>query len=197
MNDAQRRDLADLRQAAQERDPQQTQFLTKRLLGGLDFYAALAVSLQQVYGFIDLFESYYPEEIWVRKMLVSITSYGVAPDDQIAEMALNQSFHAPGCGNFIKAVYDITQAMNKRHTSESRIGYMTSALVNAVMAELGEAWYGERPDAWEIQHERPGDPDSLELAYLFWTDPDTAALDTTCWLEIADRLEKALERQKS
>jgi hypothetical protein len=194
MNDAQRRDLADLRQAAHQRDPQQTQFLTKRLLSGLDFFGALTIPLQQVYGFIDLFESYYPDEAWVRKMLVSITSYGVAPDDQVAEMALNQTFSAPGCANFIKGVYDITQAMQKKHTSEARIGYMTSALVNAVMAELVEAWYGQRPDAWDMQRENAGSPDSLELAYLFWTDPDTAALDTACWVEIADRIEKALMR---
>lgn len=195
MNDAQRRDLVDLRIASQARDPQQTQFLTKRLLGGLDFYGALAVTLQPVYTFLDIFESYYPDEGWIRKMLVSITSYGVAPDDQVAEMALNQTFPAPGCGNFLKAVYDITQAMQKKHTSEARIGYMTSALVNAVMAELVEAWYGQRDEAWTYQRENVGDPDSLELSYLFWTDPETAALDTTCWLEIAERLEKALVRQ--
>lgn len=194
MNDAQRRDMADLRSAAYQRDPQQVQFLTKRLLSQLNFFGALTVALEQVHGFLYLFESYYPDETWVRKMLVSITSFGVAPDDQIAEMALSQSFSAPGCGNFIKAVYDITQSMQKRHTLESRTGYLTSALVNAIMAELVEAWYGNHADAWLFQREHPEDPQAQAVSYEFWTDTETAALDTACWLEVADRLETALLR---
>jgi hypothetical protein len=194
MNDAQRRDLADLRQAAHERSPEQCQFLTKRLLGQLTLYAALSVALEQVWRFVDIFESYYPDEVWVRQLLVSIASYGVAPDDQVAEAALNQPFAEPGCANFLKAVYDVVQSMQQKHTPEARVSFMTSAIVNAIMAELVEAWYGERPAAWEHQRQHPGDPESLELAYLFWTDADTAALDTACWLEVADRLEAALGR---
>ncbi len=194
MNDAQRRDLADLRAAAHERNPEQCQFLTKRLLGQLSLYVALSVALEQVWRFVDIFESYYPDEGWVRRMLVSIASYGMAPDDQVAEAALSQSFTEPGCANFLKAVYDVVQAMQQKHTPEARVSFMTSAIVNAIMAELVEAWYGERPEAWAHQREHPGDPEALELAYLFWIDDDTAALDTTCWLEVADRLEKALTR---
>ncbi|MFQ3660590.1 MAG: hypothetical protein SNJ54_16725 [Anaerolineae bacterium] len=194
MNDAQRRDLADLRQAAHERSPEQCQFLTKRLLGQLTLYAALSVALEQVWRFVDIFESYYPDEGWVRQLLVSIASYGMAPDDQVAEAALNQPFAEPGCANFLKAVYDVVQSMQQKHTPEARVSFMTSAIVNAIMAELVEAWYGERPAAWEHQRQHPGDHESLELAYLFWTDADTAALDTACWLEVADRLEAALGR---
>ncbi|XWX03997.1 hypothetical protein VZO05_00315 [Aggregatilineales bacterium SYSU G02658] len=194
MNDAQRRDLADLRAAAHERNPEQCQFLTKRLLGQLSLYVALSVALEQVWRFVDIFESYYPDEGWVRRMLVSIASYGMAPDDQVAEAALSQSFTEPGCANFLKAVYDVVQAMQQKHTPEARVSFMTSAIVNAIMAELVEAWYGERPEAWAHQRGHPGDPEALELAYLFWIDADTAALDTTCWLEVADRLEKALTR---
>jgi hypothetical protein len=194
MTEAQRRDLADLRAAARDRSPEQCQFLTKRLLGQLSLYAALSVVLEQVWRFVDLFESYYPEEVWVRRLLVSIASYGTALDDQTAEAALSQSFTEPGCANFIKAVYDVVQAMQQKHTPEARVSFLTSAVVNAVMAELVEAWYGERPEAWAHQRAYPDDPESLELAYLFWTDAGTAALDTACWLEVADRLEKALSR---
>lgn len=194
MNDAQRRDLTDLRAAAQQRDQQQLQFLTKRLLGQLDFYGALALIVQEVYDFTDIFESYYPDEEWIRRLLVSITSFGVAPDDAVAEMALAQSFASPGAGNFLKAVYDTTQAMQTKHSGEARISFMTSALVNAVMANLVEAWYGERADAWAHQHTNAGDPASLELAYLFWTDPQIARLDTQLWSGIADRITEAFTR---
>lgn len=194
MNDAQRRDVLDLRAAAVNRDPQQVQFLSKRLLSQLDFFPALAVALPQVYQFLDIFESYYADEGWIRAMLVSITAFGIAPDDQVAEMALSQVFDAPGAGNFLKAVYDITQAMQKHHTMESRTGYLTSAIVNAIMAELVETWYGERLADWHQQRENPTAPDALAVSYRFWMDATTAALDTTCWSEIADRLEAALQR---
>jgi len=48
MNDAQRRDLLDLREAARQRDPQQVQYLAKRLIGQMAYYHALACRLAQV-----------------------------------------------------------------------------------------------------------------------------------------------------
>jgi hypothetical protein len=194
MNDAQRRDLLDLREAARQRDPQQVQYLAKRLIGQMAYYHALALVVGQLYEFIDIFESYYPQDTWLRRALVSIASFGTPPDDSAAQMALEQPYHEPGAANFVKAFYDVTQAMQARHTPEARVGYLTSALVNVVMAALVEAWYGERPEAWEHQRLHPGDPDALELAYLFWTDEDTARLDTALWLGIADALEQALAR---
>jgi hypothetical protein len=195
LNDAQRRDLKDLREAARQRDPQQAQYLAKRLIGQIAYYHALALVVGQLYEFIDIFESYYPDETWIRRALVSIASFGTPPDDGIAQMALEQAYHEPGAANFVKAFYDVTQAMQTRHTPEARVGYLTSALVNVVMAALVEAWYGERPEAWQYQRQNPGDPDALELAYLFWTDDETAQLDTALWLDIADGIEQALARQ--
>ena len=49
-------------------------------------------------------------------------------------MALQHKFEAPGAMNYIKAIYDLTQGMQKSHTGEARIGFLTSALVNVVMA---------------------------------------------------------------
>jgi hypothetical protein len=194
INDLQRRDLSDLRQHAQARNHEQIQFVLKRLLQQMPFFYSLAVVLETVYRFLDVFESYYPDEGWVRQMLLSIASFGTAPDDSVAEMALAQAFTEAGTGNYIKAIYDITQAMQSKHTPEARVGYLTSALVNAVMAELAEAWYGDKPDLWQTVRQDPTAPDSMTIAYAFWTNPQTAALDTQNWLEIADALERALER---
>jgi hypothetical protein len=202
INDAQKRDLTDLRAAATQRQHEQLQYYAKRLLGQLDYFVALAVVMERVYGFLDIFESYYPDEAWVRAMLVGITSFGIAPDDSTAAAALEQSFITPGAGNYIKAIFDVTQAMQKRHTSEARISFMTSAIENAIMAELAEAWYGERTDDWEqVRANRVdpstgafSDPQAAQIAYAFWTDPNTAALDTACWQEVADHLEKQFNR---
>lgn len=203
ISDAQRRDLKDLRAAAQERNQQQLQYLIKRLLAQLEYYGALAVVVERVFNFVEFFESYYPDEMWPRKLLVSITSFGTAPEEGVAEMALSKDFDAPGAGNFLKAVYDVTQAMQPRHTAEARIGFMASAIVNAIMAELVEAWYGdEREDDWQRvrssqidpQTGTYADPEVAQIAYAFWMDSGTAALDTRNWIEVADQLEAALNR---
>lgn len=195
MNEAQRRDLADLREAAQARDDEKCRFLTKRLLGQLSLYAGLSVALEQMWQFIDIFESYYPQEVWVRRLLVSIASYGMAPDVHLAEAALSQPFHEPGCGNFVKAVYDLVQAMQAKHSPEVRVSFLTSAIGGAIFAELVEAWFGERLEDWEYRRAHPNDIKAEQLLHRFFNHPDTLALYSTCWQEVADRLEKALSRQ--
>jgi hypothetical protein len=195
LTEACKRDLLDLRTAARDRQPEPLQFLTRRLLMQLDYFAALAVTLEPMQRFLELFESYYPEETWVRSLLVGIAAFGAAPDTTAAEMALQQSFPAPGAANYLKALYDLTQAMHKQHTGEARVSYMTSAIVNALMAELVEAWYGERPEAWEQARRPADDPQARAAAAAFWLDDTTAALDTSAWLAVAASLEQALQRQ--
>lgn len=202
MNPQHQRDLTDLRKAAAERDQAQLQFLLKRLLQHMDYFVALTVPLERAYEYIDIFESYYPDEAWVRQLLLAITSFGTAPDDGVAEMALKQDFSAPGARNFLKAIFDITQAMQAKHTGEARISFMTSAVVNAIMAELVEAWYGDQEAAWEQVRnntydpvtETYSDPEAVQIAYTFWQNPQTAALDTALWTDVADAVEKKLTR---
>jgi hypothetical protein len=195
-------DLQQFRAAAQQRDAEQCQYLLKKLLQLLSYYAALSIMLERLHGFLDIFESYYPDETWVRKLLIATVSFGTTPDDSVAELAMQQRFSAPGCGNYMKALYDVTQAMQPKHTGEARVGYMTSAIVNSIMAELAEAWYGEQEDLWERvrqNHYDPitqqfTDPEATQIAYDFWMDDSTAALDTACWLEVVVSIEKALQR---
>lgn len=201
---AQQRDIDDLRRAAQERNQEQAQYLLKRLLQSLDYYASIAIVAERLYGFLDIFESYHPDEEWVRQLLLGITSFGMAPNDSVAEMALQQRFDSPGSGNYLKAIYDLTQAMQSRHTAEARVGFMTSAIVNSIMAELAEAWYGENEDAWQRQRNNQvdpitgqySDPGAAEISAQFWLDPGTAAYDRACWLEVTRRVEESLERKR-
>jgi hypothetical protein len=202
MNDQQRRDLTDLRAAAQERNQERVQYLLKRLLQSMDYFVALSVPLERLQLFLDIFESYYPEEIWIRKLLLTINTFGTPPESAIAEAALQETFSAPGAANFVKAVFDLTQAMQDKHTGEARIGYMASAVVNGIMAELAEAWYGEREADWQRVRSNQydpqtgtySDPEAMQIAYTFWTDEATAMLDQSCWMEIAANIEKKLLR---
>ena len=204
MNPQHTRDLTDLRAAAAERNQEQLQFLLKRLLQSLNFFVALSVPVERLYNLLPTFERYYPDETWVRKLIVAIGAYGVAPDDTVAEMALQQSFTAPGMANYVKAVYDATQAMQDKHTPEARISFMASAVVNSVMAELADAWYGKYPSAWEKvrqsqQNPETGaytDPKANTIVYTFWMSPETAERDTAIWLGIANNIEAKFRRME-
>jgi hypothetical protein len=205
MNTPQRLDLQDMRTAAHQRNQQQLQFLLKRLLQSLTYYMALSVPLDCIRPFLDIFENNYPEETWVRTLLLSINMYGAKPNENVAEMALEQSFNTPGTANFLKAIYDLTQSMQDKHTPEARIGFMASSVVNAMMAQLVEAWYGKREKAWERVRDSQYDPTTGEyidekttrIAYTFWTHPDTATMDTEAWLALADNIEQKLKRSES
>jgi len=205
LNLVQKQLLADLRSAAIDREAERTQYALKLLLGQLEYYAALALTLDVVYGFLDLFESYEPEATWVRSLLVQIASYGMAPDDTQAEAAVLQRHDGPGIANYMKAVYDMIQAMQSRHTPEARLSFLASALVNTVITEVAEAWYGEHIEDWErvrtntydARTQSYSDPDASQIVHDFWMDAGTITLERSIWHEIAARIEKALERQTS
>ena len=194
MDTQQRLDLQDLRKVADSRNQEQLQFLLKRLLQRMEYYIALAVPLERIRAFLPIFEQHYPDETWVRQLLLMINNYGKAPENDISEMALSQGFTVPGAGNFLKAVYDLTQAMQDKHTSEARIGFMASAVVNANMADLAYAWYSEREKAWEKVRANQEDEQATRIAYIFWTHPDTVALDKQIWHKVADSIEAKLTR---
>ncbi len=55
MTEAFTTDLAALRQAAHNRDHEQTQFLLKCLFGKLPFYHALIIPLERAHAYVDTF----------------------------------------------------------------------------------------------------------------------------------------------
>lgn len=183
-------DLAALRQAAQDRDPNQTQFLLKRLFLSMSFYRALAVAVERAYAYLDTFERQHPQQPWARQVVVQITSLGTAPGD-IPDEA-KQSYATPGTANFVKALYDLAHACRPNNQMEARIGFLVSAVVNAMMAELVESWYGSRLNDWE--RVRQNVPEANEIAYRFWTDTDVAQRDVAAWLAVADSVEEKIKR---
>lgn len=195
-------DLHALREAAHARDPEGRQFLLKSLLLKLEFFGAMAVATAQVYPFMDAFEAQYPEETWPRQLIMGIVNFGHSPDEAIPEMALQQDFTMPGAGNFLKAIHDIAQSMQSRHQFEARVGFLVSATVNGVMAQVVHGWYGDRPDDWaRVRANRYdpaagtySDPEATQIAYQFWTDERTARHDQQLWLAVADNIERELAR---
>ncbi len=189
---SQMKTIEQLRIAAEARDPERCQFLLKSLFMELDFYLALAVVVERARSFLETFETYYPDGVFARQILMQMVNTGIAPA-RLPPEAL-RDFEYPGAANFMKALADLAHALQPGPLPP-RIGYLVSATVNAIMADLVEHYYGPRPRAWSRVRAAPGEPESSEIAYAFWTDEDVALLDTDGWLQVADCIERQLQRQ--
>ena len=194
MHEPQFTTLDKLRDAAEARDPERCQFLLKTLFMDLDFYLALAVVIERARSFLETFETYYPAGVFARQILMQMVNTGTAPS-RLPPEAL-QDFEYPGAANYMKALADLAHALQPGPLPP-RIGFLVSATVNAIMAELVEHYYGPRPQAWAQVRAAPAEPVANEVAYAFWTDEDVALLDTDSWLQVADSIERHLQRQKS
>ena len=184
--------LLQLRHAAETRDPEQCQFLLKTLFMGMDFFLALAVVIERAQCFLETFETYYPEGNFARQILMQMVNTGTAPSRLPPEA--QEDFDFPGAANYMKALADLAHAL-QQGPLPPRIGFLVSATVNAIMAELVEHYYGQRMDAWTMVRQKPTDPAASEIAYAFWTDEEVALLDTDHWLQVADSIERHLQRQ--
>lgn len=185
--------LAQLRHAAENRDPEQCQFLLKSLFLNMEFFPAFAVVVERAQSFLDTFEHYYPEGQFARKILMQMVNTGTAPG-KLPPEAL-RDFEHPGAANYMKALGDMAHAL-QNGPLPPRIGYLVSATVNAIMAELVEQYYGAHIEHWQFVRQNPSDPQAQQIAYAFWTDEDTALLDTDSWLQIADSIEAYFKRQR-
>jgi hypothetical protein len=181
-------DIAKLQAAATDRDADQKQFLLKKLYKQTEFVVTLGVSTEQAHLYTPTFEAYHPAEVWPRRMLRQIVMTATTPDEAIIQQAF-QHFHTPGTANYFKALYDLYQGTQKRHGSEARIGFLVSAVVNSIMAELVEMYFGGRQHLWEA-YRAQGD-DFTEIAVTFWTDAAVAARDVRAWQDVAGRLQQA------
>ena len=184
--------IIQLREAAEARDPERCQFLLKTLFMGMEFYPALAVVIERAQSFLETFEHYYPEGTFARQILMQMVNTGTAPARLPPEA--QRDFEYPGGANYMKALSDLAHALQPGPLPP-RIGYLVSATVNAIMAELVEHYYGPRMDAWQVLRENPETAEARDIAYAFWTDEEVALLDTDHWLSVADSVEAQLRRQ--
>lgn len=189
---AQASTLDQLRRAAEARDPERCQFLLKSLFMEMDFYHALAVVIERAQSFLETFELYHSDGGFARQILMQMVNTGTAPARLPPEAMQDLDF--PGGSNYMKALSDLAHAL-QQGPLPPRIGYLVSATVNAIMAELVEHYYGRRPDDWTLVREQPTEPRAHKIAYAFWTDEEVALLDTDHWLQVADSIEQHRRRQ--
>ncbi len=184
--------LDQLRRAAEKRDPEQCQFLLKTLFMEMEFYLAVAVVVERAQAYLESFERAYPEARFARQILMQMVNTGTAPA-RLPPEAL-RDFAYPGAANYMKALSDLAHALQPGPLPP-RIGYLVSATVNAIMAELVEHYYGRHLERWAITRANPEKPAAREIAYAFWTDAETALLDTDHWLQVAESVEKHQQRR--
>jgi hypothetical protein len=193
-------DLTALREAAARRDWNDLQNALTRLFMGLDLYVVIELVVRRMGDYLPTFEAANPGADWARRLLVSVTSYGVAPGELPPEAG--EPHPTPGAANFIMALLDLCRGLERKTPLENRIRFLANAVSNTILAELAAAWYGEHPDAWAEQQEHGEEIDSAagvsvrQRIYAgFWLDDATAARDTAAWLQVADAVEKAISRR--
>lgn len=191
ITDEQQRDLATLRQAAQQREWTTSQDTLKRLLAALDPLLALSVAAEPVQTFLPHFEAYFPQAGWVRELLLTVINYASAPGE-LPEAAVNQ-FPQPGCGNYVKAVLDLARAVQDKYTLFERYSHITNAIANAILADVTRQYFDSHPDAYAVLSDPNADANArAQVQYAFWLDPAVAERDTAWWLSVADTLEARL-----
>ena len=184
--------LENLRQAAEARDVEQCQFLLKALFVEMEFFLAVAVAVERAQSFLEAFERGRPQAGFARQILMQMVNTGTAPARLLPES--QHGFDLPGAANYIKTLADLAHALQPGPLPP-RIGWLVSATVNAIMAELAEHYYGRRLEDWAFLRENPAHPKARQIAYAFWTDEDVALLDTDHWHQVADSIETKLARQ--
>ncbi|MFW5747990.1 MAG: hypothetical protein ACOCYT_00095 [Chloroflexota bacterium] len=194
LTDEQAQDLARMRTAAQQREWTTLQDTFKRLIAELDPLIALSVVAPRVQAFVPRFRHYYPEAGWVEQLMLTVVSYASAPRD-LPVTAINQ-FPSPGCGNFIMAVLDLARTVQEGHTVFERFSHVTNAAANAILADLQYTYFKNRPEVYaQLHDENLPEAERQQIQYHFWLNEIVSKRDTALWLNLADGVEAALERQ--
>ena len=187
-------DIANLREAATQRDWGILSDTLTQLFMGMEFFAALEIAVTRAYNHLSVFEAANPDAGWARSLLVWVTSYGAAPANLPPEAAMPHN--TPGAANYVAALIDVARSVERQTPLENRIRFLSNVVSNVILAELAAAWYGENPEAWEFQQGQGDEIDEetgLTVRQIiqaeFWMDDETAARDTAAWLEVADAIE--------
>lgn len=193
--------LAQLREAAHERDWFILQDALAEALGEAEYFTGLEIGLTRAHAHLPIFETAHPDASWARALLVWLASYGAPPADLPMDAGLPHA--SPGANNYVTALVELTRSAERKTPYINRIRFLANAIGNLIVADLAAYWYGENPDMWEFQQEHGGElddetgqPISQTVYAAFWLDDAVAERDTAAWLAIADALAKRANREQ-
>lgn len=196
MTPQQQNDLKALRAAASQREWNTSQDTFKRLITDIDLLVALQIPAEQVKAFLPIFGGYFPEAGWVKELLLTVVAYASAPKD-LPVHTVGQ-FPAPGCGNFLMAVFDLARTVQTEYTVFERYSHLTNALANSILADLQHTYFSQHPEIYAKLRDLQDDDEAqaaarAKIQYDFWLDDEVAARDTQLWLHVADQVRHLLE----
>jgi hypothetical protein len=191
--------LETLRDAAKNREWTTLQSNLSELFGVLGVYPSLEIVVTHLHDYLPTFQRYHPDDNILKELLVGVVAFGFAPD-QLPEYII-ENYDTPGSGQFAHAVFELCRAMQKDRPLDDRLGLMTSAVANGILAELAQYWYSRHLEEYaRVRANRVDpetgeytDPDAARIPVLFWMNPVIGAKDTKAWLKIADAVEKKLK----
>lgn len=184
-------DCTQLRLSAQQREWGTSQDTLKRLLAQLDPLIAVSIAAPLFETFLPKFEGMYPEARWVRDILLTVIVYGSASDD-LPTHSIPQ-FPKAGCAHFLLAVFDLARAVQSTQSEFEKYSHVTNAISNIILAYLQYDHFRYRPDSYAILRDDSTPLEERErIQFNFWMDKRVANSDIALWLDVANRLEKAL-----
>ena len=99
----------------------------------MEFYPALAVVIERAQSYLETFETYYPDGVFARQILMQMVNTVTVPARSPPQA--QRDFEYPGAANYVKALSDLANALQPGPLP-LRMGYLVSATVNAIRAEL-------------------------------------------------------------
>lgn len=187
-------DLARLRISAQQREWTTSQDTLKRLLAQLDPLIAVSIAAPLYESFLPNFESLYPQAKWVREILLTVIVYGSASDDLPVQSIPH--FLSPGCAHFLLGVFDLARSVQSIYSQFEKYSHITNAISHVILAHLQYDYFRYRPDSYTVLRDESTMLEERErLQFNFWMNDKVAQADTALWLDVANRLEKALNNQ--
>ncbi len=196
-------DLTALREAAEAREWSALQVILAKLLNSLPAFAALTAVVTGLTEALPLVEAVYPagdqRRGIPRQLLSGVMSYGFAPENLPDDIVAD--YDAPGSAQYMHAVLELCRASQRDREHDQRLALLVSAAANTIVAQMGAVFYRKHPELLvrvRDNHIDPDtgeytDPEAAKIPLLLWTDNDVAALDTTLWMDLADRVEAAYE----
>ncbi|MDZ4672351.1 MAG: hypothetical protein SH821_15930 [Phototrophicales bacterium] len=187
-------DLAQLRISAQQREWGTSQDTLKRLLAHLDPLIAVSIAAPLLETFLPKFEVAYPQARWVRDVLLTVIVYGSASDD----LPVNSipQFPTAGCAHFLLGVFDLARSVQTQYTHFEKYSHITNTVANTILAHLQYDHFRYRPDSYATLRDELTPLEERErLQFNFWMDKHVADGDVAYWLDIANRLETALNNR--
>ena len=184
-------DLSQLRISAQQREWGTSQDTLKRLLTHLDPLIAVSIGAPLFETFLPKFEALYPEARWVREILLTVIVYGSSSDD----LPVNSipQFPNAGCAHFLLAIFDLARSVQSQYTHFEKYSHITNAVANIILAHLQYDHFRYRPDSYAVLRDESTPLEERErIQFNFWMNTQVASADSGYWLDIANRLESAL-----